>query len=62
MTRDEILKSEPPPRDCWAAKCDERDAETVGELHDADGMLVARPIATLRIVASKTAGEKVLRH
>jgi uncharacterized protein (TIGR00369 family) len=32
---------------------DERDAQTAGELHDEDGMLVARATATLRIVPRK---------
>lgn len=36
-------------------KRDERDAETIGELHDADGVLVARATATLRIVPRKPA-------
>lgn len=34
-------------------KRDERDAETTGELHDEEGVLVARANATLRIVARK---------
>ena len=37
-------------------KRDERDAETEGELRDADGLVVARARATLRITPRKTNG------